>query len=56
MFCVNCGKEIKENWKFCVNCGFDLSGITGKKEPIKEEKIDYDLWEPSDDDFEQETE
>lgn len=56
MFCVNCGKEIKENWKFCFNCGFDLSGITGKKEPVKEEKIDYDLWEPSDDDFEQETE
>ena len=56
MFCVNCGKEIKENWKFCLNCGFDLSGITGNNGDAKEEKIDYSLWEQSDDDFKQDTE
>lgn len=52
MFCVNCGKEIKENWKFCLNCGFNLSGITDKKDSEEQPKIDYSGWN-FDDDFEE---
>ncbi|MFA1644513.1 MAG: zinc-ribbon domain-containing protein, partial [Enterobacteriaceae bacterium] len=24
MFCVKCGKEVKEGTKFCTNCGTEM--------------------------------
>ena len=37
MFCVKCGKEVKEGTKFCTNCGAE---VEAKKEE-KEEKLSY---------------
>lgn len=34
MFCVKCGKEVKEGTKFCTNCGAEM-------EEKKEEKLSY---------------
>ena len=34
MFCVKCGKEIKEGSKFCTNCGAEV------KEEKKEKKVE----------------
>lgn len=31
--CPECGKEVKENWKFCPYCGEDLEK-TDKKDPV----------------------
>lgn len=35
MFCVNCGNELKENYKFCYNCGSPVNTVIKyiKKEP-----------------------
>ncbi len=38
MFCVKCGKEVKEGTKFCTNCGAEIKEV--KKED-KEEKLTY---------------
>ena len=38
MFCVKCGKEVKDGTKFCTNCGAE---VTAKPEEKKEEKLTY---------------
>lgn len=35
MFCIKCGKEIKDGTKFCTNCGAE---VTAQKEKVKETK------------------
>lgn len=37
MFCVNCGKEMKGEYKFCTNCGTKVLPIESSK---KEEKVE----------------
>ena len=38
MFCMNCGKEIKEGLKFCTNCGAPVESVI--QEPVVEEVDD----------------
>ena len=38
MFCVKCGKEVKDGTKFCTNCGAE---IEAKKEEVKDDKLTY---------------
>lgn len=38
MFCVKCGKEIRENMKFCTNCGADLSIQFNKSKQVNTEE------------------
>jgi len=40
MFCVKCGKEVKEGTKFCTNCGAEVEAKKEKKEE-KDEKLTY---------------
>ena len=39
MFCVKCGKEVKEGTKFCTNCGAEIKET--KKEEVKDDKLTY---------------
>lgn len=43
MFCIKCGKEVKEGTKFCTNCGAELTPAPKeeKKNEKKEEKLTY---------------
>lgn len=45
MYCINCGKEIVNNYKFCINCGKEIknSNVEDTKIEKKEqnEQIEY---------------
>ena len=43
MFCVKCGKEVKDGTKFCTNCGAEVKEAKKeeKKDEVKEEKLTY---------------
>ena len=43
MFCVKCGKEVKDGTKFCTNCGAEVKEAKKeeKKEEVKDEKLTY---------------
>lgn len=40
MFCSNCGKEIKESYKFCKYCGNKIEPINDTNEQVQEDNID----------------
>ncbi len=40
MYCVKCGKEVKDGTKFCTNCGTEIEAKKEKKEE-KDEKLTY---------------
>ena len=37
MYCINCGRELKDNEKFCPECGLKVE--TNQKETVKAEKV-----------------
>ena len=41
MYCVKCGKEVKDGTKFCTNCGTEIEAKKEKKEEKKDEKLTY---------------
>ena len=42
MYCVKCGKEVKEGTKFCTNCGAEIEAQKEeKKEELKDVKLTY---------------
>lgn len=41
MFCVKCGKEVKDGTKFCTNCGAELEAKEAPKEEVKDDKLTY---------------
>ena len=43
MFCVKCGKEVKDGTKFCTNCGAELEAKEAPKEEVKDDKLTYSL-------------
>ena len=40
-FCSNCGKELKESYKFCPKCGKEIENISEVKDDLYEEVFKY---------------
>ena len=41
MFCVKCGKEVKDGTKFCTNCGAEVKEAKKEEKAKKDEKLTY---------------
>lgn len=41
MYCVKCGKEVKDGTKFCTNCGAEVETKKEEKKEAKDEKLTY---------------